>query len=185
MDDRVPLGTVPAELHDLAKAFNAMLSRLEDSFRRLSDFSSDLAHEMRTPISNLMTQTEVALSRSRSADEYREVLYSSLEEYGRLARMTSDMLFLAKSGDDTPLPRTETVDLATETAELFDFFGALAEERGAALELLGQGSVRGDRLMIRRAISNLLSNAIRYTPRGGAVQVRISTQETGAVRTCR
>jgi two-component system heavy metal sensor histidine kinase CusS len=182
MDDRLRLDSVPAELHDLAKAFNDMLARLEDSFRRLSDFSSDLAHEMRTPISNLMTQTEVALSRSRSADEYREVLYSSLEEYERLARMIADMLFLAKTGDGTLLPRNEIVDLAAETKELFDFFGALAEERGVALELLGQGSIRGERLMIRRAISNLLSNAIRYTPQGGLVRVRISPQESGAVQ---
>ena len=182
MGDRVPLSTVPAELHDLAQAFNEMLARLEGSFRRLSDFSSDLAHEMRTPISNLMTQTEVALSRSRSADEYREVLYSSLEEYERLARMISDMLFLAKADNGLILPRNETVDLAAETKEVFDFFGALAEERGVALELLGQGSIRGERLMIRRAISNLLSNAIRHTPQGGAIQVRITPQKSGEVQ---
>jgi two-component system heavy metal sensor histidine kinase CusS len=181
MDDRLLLDSVPAELHDLAKAFNDMLGRLEDSFVRLSDFSSDLAHEMRTPISNLVTQTEVALARSRSADEYREVLYSSLEEYERLARMIADMLFLAKTDDGMLLPRHERVDLAAEANELFDFFGALAEERGVALELLGQGSIRGDRLMIRRAISNLLSNAIRHTPPGGSVRVRIGSRESGAV----
>lgn len=182
MGDRVPLSTVPAELHDLAQAFNDMLARLEDSFRRLSDFSSDLAHEMRTPISNLMTQTEVALSRSRSPDEYREVLYSSLEEYTRLARMISDMLFLAKTDNGMILPRNEMVDLAAETKEVFDFFGALAEERGVELELVGQGSIRGERLMIRRAISNLLSNAIRHTTHGSRVQVRITPLETGEVR---
>jgi two-component system heavy metal sensor histidine kinase CusS len=90
MDDRLPLDSVPAELHDLAKAFNDMLARLGDSFGRLSDFSSDLAHGMRTPISNLVTQTEVDLSRSRSADEYREVLYSSLEEYERPATASTE-----------------------------------------------------------------------------------------------
>lgn len=182
MDARLAVDTVPAELHHLAQAFNDMLARLEKSFRRLSDFSSDLAHEMRTPVSNLMTQTEVALSRSRSADEYREVLYSSLEEYERLARMISDMLFLAKADNGLILPRNETVDLTAETKELFDFFGALAEERRVALQLLGQGSVRGERLMIRRAISNLLSNAIRHTPPGGLVQVCISPQKSGAVQ---
>ncbi len=140
------------------------------------------AHEMRTPVSNLMTQTEVALSRSRSAHEYREVLYSSLEEYERLARMISDMLFLAKTDHAMILPRNEVVDLTAEIRELFDFFGALAEERGVALELRGQGSIRGERLMIRRAISNLLSNAIRHTPQGGSVRVRISPRESGAVQ---
>lgn len=182
MEDRLPLATVPAELHDLAQAFNDMLARLESSLRRLSDFSSDLAHEMRTPISNLTTQTEVALSQSRSAAEYREVLYSSLEEYERLARMIADMLFLAKADNERILPRNEIVDLAAETRELFDFFGALAEERGVALELRGHGSIQGERLMIRRAISNLLSNAVRHTPQGGSVRVHIGPQASGAVQ---
>lgn len=96
--------------------------------------------------------------------------------------MIADMLFLAKAGEGMLLPRSETVDLAAETKELFDFFGALAEERGVALELLGQGTIRGERLMIRRAISNLLSNAIRYTPQGASVRVRISAQESGELR---
>jgi two-component system, OmpR family, heavy metal sensor histidine kinase CusS len=182
MHDRLPLDTVPAELKDLAQAFNDMLAGLEDSFGRLSDFSSDLAHEMRTPISNLMTQTEVALSRPRSTDDYREVLYSSLEEYVRLARMISDMLFLAQADHGMILPRNEMVDLAAETKQLFDFFGALAEERGVVLQLFGQGSIRGEKLMIRRAISNLLSNAIRHTTQGGLVQVRITQRESGEVQ---
>ena len=83
LDDRLPVGSLPVELHELARAFNEMLSRLEDSFRRLSEFSSDLAHELRTPIGNMMTQTQVALSRSRTAEEYREVLYSNSEEFDR------------------------------------------------------------------------------------------------------
>ncbi len=182
MDARVPLDTVPHELQDLANAFNDMLARLADSFRRLSDFSSDLAHEIRTPISNLIIQAEVALSRSRSADEYRDVLYSSLEEYRRLARMTSDMLFLAKTDHGMTLPRNEEIDLAAETGESFDYFAALAEERGITLALHGRGSVRGDRLMIRRAISNLLSNAIRHTPQGGSISVHIRPQPSGAAQ---
>jgi len=182
MDDRIPLEAVPRELNELASAFNQMLARLENSFRRLSDFSSDLAHEIRTPISNLIIQAEVALSRSRSADEYKDVLYSSLEEYRRLARMTSDMLFLAKTDQGMTLPRNEEVDLAAETRETIDYFAALAEERGVVLGLRGQGSIRGARLMIRRAISNLLSNAMRHTPQGGSVGVKIGSRETGQVQ---
>jgi two-component system heavy metal sensor histidine kinase CusS len=87
LDDRLPAATLPVELLDLATAFNEMLSRLEDSFRRLSEFSSDIAHELRTPIASMMTQTQVALSRVRTADSYREVLYSNAEEFDRLARM--------------------------------------------------------------------------------------------------
>jgi two-component system, OmpR family, heavy metal sensor histidine kinase CusS len=181
MDERLPLASVPAELHDLAQSFNDMLARLQDSFRKLGEFSSDLAHEMRTPITNLMTQTEVALSRPRSSAEYREVLYSSLEELGRLARMTSDMLFLAKSADGMQLPRSERVDLAAETQNVFDFFAALAEERDVSLERAGSCSIVGERLMIRRAIGNLLSNAIRHTPRGGTVRVQVRHTDSGAI----
>ncbi len=182
LHDRLPMAALPMELVDLAAAFNGMLSRLEDSFRRLSEFSSDLAHELRTPIGSLMTQTHVALSRTRSAEEYREVLYSNSEEYERLARMIGDMLFLAKSDNGLIVPRSESVDLAIEVRELFEFYDALAEDQGVSLALTGNGTVEGERLMIRRAISNLLSNAINHTPRGGCVDVRIGHDENGGVR---
>ena len=181
LHDRLPADALPRELVDLAAAFNGMLSRLEDSFRRLSEFSSDLAHELRTPIGSLMTQTQVALSRARSAEEYREVLYSNAEEYERLARMIADMLFLAKADNGLIMPRREEVDLAVEVRELFEFYDALAEDQGVRLELAGGGTVEGERLMIRRAISNLLSNAISHTPRNGCVSVRISRAEGGGV----
>lgn len=179
LGERLPPGSVPQELAPLAHAFNEMLTRLEDSFRRLSDFSSDLAHELRTPISNLMTQTQVALARARTADEYREILYSSLEEYERLSRMTSDMLFLAKADDGLVARRTERVDLAVEVERLFAFYEALAEEREVRLVAAGEGRARVDRDMLRRAISNLLSNALRHTPRGGVIRVTIGTDSTG------
>jgi len=182
LGERLPPESVPTELVDLATAFNAMLARLESSFRRLSDFSSDLAHELRTPISNLMTETQVALSKARSADQYREVLYSNLEECERLARMIADMLFLAKADNGLIVPSSEQVDLAAEARELFGFYEAYAEEQGVSLALAGAGSVRGDRLMLRRALSNLLSNAIRHTPRDGSVQVRIEKSGSGDTR---
>jgi two-component system, OmpR family, heavy metal sensor histidine kinase CusS len=182
LHDRLPLATLPSELVDLATSFNDMLSRLEDSFRRLSEFSSDLAHELRTPVTNLMTQTQVALSRSRSIDEYREVLYSNAEEYERLARMITDMLFLAKADNGLIVPPQEAIDVAREVRELFEFFDALAEEKGIALVVTGDGTLFGDRLMIRRAISNLLANAIDHAPRGGSVDVRIEPANGGALR---
>ena len=179
LHDRLSVETLPRELTDLANAFNGMLARLEDSFRRLSEFSSDLAHEFKTPLSNVMTQTQVALSRPRSVEEYREALYSSLEECDRLARTVSDMLFLAKADHDREIPTIEAVDLAGEIRDLFDFYDALAEERRITLECAGEGCVSGDRLMIRRALSNLLSNAIAHTPRGGIVRVSIARDEPG------
>jgi len=182
LGDRLSLEAVPAELSDLASAFNAMLARLEDSFRRLSYFSSDLAHELRTPVGNLVTETEVALSRARSADEYREVLYSNLEEYNRLSRMIGDMLFLAKADNGLIVPRRETVNLDAETRELFAFYDALAEEKGVGLVLEGAGTILGDRLMIRRALSNLLSNALRYTLRGNSIKISIDRPDSGQTR---
>jgi two-component system heavy metal sensor histidine kinase CusS len=116
-----------------------------------------------------MTQTQVALSKTRSSTEYREVLESNCEEFERLSRMISDMLFLAKSENGLIVPGQESFDLADEVTALFDFYGALAEENGVTLRLEGSGLVTGDRLMLRRAIGNLLSNALRYTPLEGAL----------------
>jgi len=182
LGERLSLEPVPPELSDLASAFNEMLARLEGSFRRLSDFSSDIAHELRTPVGNLVTETEVALSRARSAEEYREVLYSNLEEYNRLSRMIGDMLFLAKAENGLIVPRQETVNLAAEAQGLFAFYEALAEEKGIGLMLEGSGTMLGDRLMIRRALSNLLSNALRYASRGKSVTVNIERLASGETR---
>lgn len=166
---------VPVELTELAVSFNDMLNRIEDVFRRLSNFSADIAHELRTPITNLMTQTEVALSQVRSVEQYREVLYSNLEEYERMAKMVSDMLFLAQADNKLLKPEIADIDLSTEVLSLFDYFEAWAEERAVALVLDGSDvHVQGDRLMIRRALSNLLSNAIRHTPENGTVRVSVS-----------
>ena len=180
---RLPASGLPAELMPLATAFNAMLARLDESFRRLSEFSSNIAHELRTPISNLMTQTQVALSTARNRDEYKEILYSSLEEYERMAQMVGDMLYLAQADNGLLRPGLETVDLSSETTSLFDYFEAWAEERGVSLVQTGSASVPGDRLMLRRALSNLLSNAIRHTPQGHTVRVTLETPGDKAVVT--
>ncbi len=174
---RLPNEGLPPELAELAAAFNQMLDRLEDAFRRLADFSADLAHELRTPVSNLMTQTQVVLARSRDASAYREALESALEEYERLARMIEDMLFLAKADNRLIVPHRETVDLGLEARRLVEFYEALAEEAGVSLSVTGEARVAGDRLMLQRTLANLLGNAIRHTERGGAVQVRLDQSE--------
>lgn len=179
---RLSVESVPYELAELAETLNEMLLRLEESFKRLSDFSSDLAHELRTPVSNLLTQTQVTLSQARSAEEYREVLASNAEEFERLSRMISDMLFLAKSDNGPDVPHQEPVDLAAEVRGLFEYYDILAEDKNIALQHTGEGTVQGDRLMLRRAISNLLSNALRHTPCGGHVAVRIEDDDAGALR---
>jgi two-component system heavy metal sensor histidine kinase CusS len=174
LDTRIAIPELPPELAPLGESFNAMLARLEESFQRLSNFSSDLAHELRTPISVLMTQSQVALSRSRSTEEYREVLYSAVEEYERLARMIGDMLFLAKADNGLLVPAREAIDLRAEIGALFDFYDALVESKAIKLEATGAGIVDGDRIMIRRALGNLLSNAIRHAPRGSTIGADIA-----------
>lgn len=174
LNERMPADSVPVEMADLAASLNDMLARLQHDFQRLSDFSSDLAHELRTPISNLLTQTQVALSQHRDAAFYRDILASNAEEFQRLARMVSDMLLLAKAEHGLLLPHVEPMSLDEEVQALFDFYEALAEEKGISLHRTGSAPLQGDRLMIRRAISNLLSNALRHTPPHGLVTVRLS-----------
>ena len=123
---RLPVEAIPLELADLADALNGMLSRLEESFQRLSDFSSDLAHELRTPVSNLLTQTQVTLSKARSADDYRDILASNAEEFERLSRTISDMLFLAKADNKQIIPNQEPIDLAEEIGDLLEYYEVLA-----------------------------------------------------------
>lgn len=172
--ERLSITHLPAELRSLGISFNGMLDRLEEALARLSDFSSDIAHELRTPINNLMTQTQVSLSKDRSADEYREVLFSNMEEYERLARMIADMLFLAKADNGQIVPHLETIALRQEVEALFEFYDALAAEKHLQLECKGNASLSGDRLMLRRALSNLLSNAIRHANSDSRIEVALS-----------
>lgn len=175
LQERLPVDAVAIELQPLARAFNGMLDRLADSLSRLSGFSSDLAHELRTPINNLMTQTQVSLAKLRSADEYREVMYSNLEEFERMARMISDMLFLAKADNGLVTPRRQVVNLRREVESVFEFYDALAAERSVSLKLVGYAAVVGDSLMLRRAISNLVSNAVRHSHANSVIEVRLDS----------
>jgi two-component system heavy metal sensor histidine kinase CusS len=176
LDQRLAVTSVPLELAELAQSLNDMLARLQDAFMRLSDFSSDIAHELRTPVSNLMTQTQVALSKARSADEYRGILESNAEEFEHMARMISDMLLLAKAQNGLVIPHREQIDLAAEMRALFDYYDAVAAEKNLHLILEGAGAVSADRLMLRRALGNLLSNAVRHSGVGTRLRVNIGNR---------
>ncbi len=171
--ERIPDDSTPAELQQLVQAFNAMLARLEDAFVRLSNFSADIAHELRTPLSNLMTHTEVALTRGRSLEQYQDNLHSNLEELQRMSRMIDDMLFLAKADNGLIVPDAKPVALEQLCTQLLDYYQLPADERGVRFELTGAGTIQGDLAMLRRALSNLLSNALRYTPDGELISVTI------------
>ncbi|OWK35610.1 heavy metal sensor histidine kinase [Fimbriiglobus ruber] len=171
MNERIDATGLPAEIRDLAHTFNHMLDRLEDAFTRLGRFSADIAHELRTPVNNLRGEVEVTLGRSRSPDEYREVLGSCLEECGRLTRLIDSLLFLARAED----PKTELVavpvDVKAELSAVREFFAPAAAEAGVRLEVEAPPDliVRGDRQLLQQAVGNLVANALSHTPAGGSV----------------
>ncbi len=176
LNARLPEENMPPELAELAHSFNAMLGRLDDSFQRLSAFSADIAHELRTPLSNLLTHTQVTLTRPRPIEDYREALHSNLEELQWMAQLVNDMLYLAKADHGLLTPKREPLELAAEADVLLEFFAPLAEDAKVALSREGSARMEGDRSMLRRALSNLLDNALRFTPAEGVVRVRIVDQ---------
>ena len=173
LTQRLPQQHMPVELAELAQAFNAMLERLDDAFQRLSAFSADIAHELRTPLSNLLTQTQVILTQPRPLEDYREALHSNLEELQWMAQLVNDMLYLAKADHGLLMPKREPLSLADEVDALLEFFALLAEDAQVSLVREGSAHASGDRGMLRRALSNLLDNALRFTPAGGEVRVRM------------
>jgi two-component system heavy metal sensor histidine kinase CusS len=176
LKERIPLESVPHELELLVSSFNAMLGRLEDSFVRLSNFSADIAHELRTPISNLRTHTEVILTKKRAPEDYEENLYSNLEDLNRLSGIIDGMLFLAKSDNGLVLPEKQKIELRSVVEKLFEYYQLLADDIGVTLHVSGAGKVFGDLTMLDRMISNLLSNALRYTASGSKISVTIESE---------
>lgn len=159
------------ELKELEHAFNGMLARLDESFTRLSQFSSNLAHDMRTPLTNLLAAAQVALSQRRSADDYRDVIESSVDEYQRLSRMIEDMLFLARSDQaDAPLS-LRSLDAVAEAGRVAGYYETMAEDARVKIEVTGEGTVRADLLLLQRALSNLLSNALVQAPPDSIITV--------------
>lgn len=181
LDTRLDTAAAPDELQVLVQSFNAMLDRLHNSFQQLSRFSADLAHDFRTPINNLIVQTQVALSQNRSAEDYQTLLASNEEEYERLARMVESMLFLARADHAQLRPEKQPLDLCTELQRIADYFEGVADDAGVRLAVEAGGTINADAVMFRRAVNNLVANAIRYTPKGGLI--RLTSQESDLVMT--
>lgn len=183
LQTRLDPARVPRELSELVESFNEMLREIESGYLRLTNFSAEIAHELRTPLTNMITQTQVAVGTMRDAREYRDLLYSNLEEQERLARMVSDMLLIAQAEHGLMQPSTEAMDAFTEIHAVLAYIDALAEERGISFSVLGStASIRADRSMLRRALSNLLSNAVRHSSDGSVVSVGVSQPLEGRVR---
>lgn len=179
LHERIAGAGLPAELYALARAFNTMLDRLEQSFTRVSRFSDDVAHELRTPINNLRGEIEVALNRDRPPEAYRQVLGSALEECGRIARIIQSLLFLARGDDARGALRREEIDVGRELSAVHAFYEAAAEDRGVTLTVAAEPQLQArlDRTLFQQAVGNLLSNAIAHTPEGGDVRLEGRRQD--------
>ncbi|MGN6319172.1 heavy metal sensor histidine kinase [Trinickia sp.] len=180
MSTRLEVARAPAELQSLAASFNAMLDRLEHGYERLVQFSADLAHELRTPIGVLIGETQVALAHERSVPEYRRVLESNLEELERIARIAQNILFLAQADHGQQSIDRERIDLREELESIVEYFDGIAEERGITFEVDARGDMMANAIMCRRAIGNVVVNAVRYADAGTTVRLRGASDATGA-----
>jgi len=176
---RLRIEEAPLELEVMVRAFNRMLDRLEESFRRLTQFSSDIAHDLRTPIGNLMIETQVTLTQQRSIPEYEALLALNIEEYERLNRMIEKMLFLARADNAQVALHKNTISVDSELKHIAGYFEGMADEIGVTLDADATGALVADVILFRRAVSNLVANAIRHSPTGGHVTIHGHEQDPG------
>lgn len=180
LSQRLPEHDIPVELLTLAQSFNRVLDRLERAYRQLEAFNADVAHELRTPLLNLIGSTEVALSRDRTTADLRDVLSSNLEELERVKVIVNDMLFLARADRGERASGT-SVALDQVVNDVAEYLEPIFTDRRIALETEGRACVPGDVGLLRRAVTNLLSNALAYTPSGRAIRIEI-TMESDVAR---
>jgi len=185
--ERLSLEHTPTELVESTHAFNRMLDRVEAAFKRNAEFSSDLAHDLRTPINNLLGEAQVALSKPRCATEYRAVIESAIEDYERISRLIENMLFLSRADDPRAAINRVWIDLRPLLERGRGYYELLADERGVGLTLEMQGAepawqqVWADETLLNRAIGNLVANALRYAPRGTNIAVTTQVHDAGGV----
>jgi two-component system heavy metal sensor histidine kinase CusS len=179
LSTRLSEGNAPPEISRLIATLNTMLARLEDGFGRLSRFAADLAHEFRTPVGNLLGQSQVMLARPREAHEYQALLESNIEELERLARMIDSMLFLARAEHAELALDLRPVAIGEELARQVDYFEGLAEERGLTLVADGAGTLHADATLLRRALGNLVANAVRHARPGSAIRLTATRDADG------
>jgi two-component system heavy metal sensor histidine kinase CusS len=184
LHERIQAEGYPSELASLAATFNAMLDGLEESFERISRFSADIAHDLRTPVNNIRGEAEVALARARTVDEYRDALGSCLEEAVRLSDLIGDLLFLARSESPLAHVHRESINIGELLSGIREYYEAPAADRGVSLSTVVPEEpliAKLDRTLLQRAVGNLVSNALAHTPPGKSVVLGASI-EPAAVR---
>lgn len=174
LSDRISAEGLPLELLNLADTMNAMLSRLEESFNRLSQFSSDIAHELRTPIHNLRGLVEVVLTSISTSEQSRELLIPCQDECRRLSTMIENLLFLAKTENPQMKIDSCRLNAGQELATMYEYYDAAAAEANIGLSFTSEDDLQfdADRLLLQRALGNLIENALKYTPAGGKILLR-------------
>ena len=174
LHQRIDPRSLPKELKPLGWAFNKMLDRLESSVLRLKQFSSDLAHELRIPVNNLIGETEITLSRTHSIEEYQQVLISNMEEYHRIAHLIENILFLSRAENPQLELQKTLLNIHDEISVACEYYQAMADEKNILVSYDGKASLEANSIMFRRMICNLLSNAIKYNQPGGWVRFNIT-----------
>jgi two-component system, OmpR family, heavy metal sensor histidine kinase CusS len=182
LDDRLVLKEPVEELQPWIDQFNGLMDRLQRAYVQLEGFNADVAHELRTPLANVMGQTEVALSRERSPEALRDTLVSNLEEMQRLAALVNDMLFLSQADRGAVARRGKAASLAALAQQVVDFHEAPLEDAGLTVQIEGGVSAAVDEPLFKRAVSNLLGNAIRFAEPGSRIVIRIAAEASAQVR---
>lgn len=176
MSERLEIQEWPTELKTLGNKFNIMLDRMQISFERLSQFSSDIAHELRTPLHNLQGITEIELVKDSHTEEHRRMLELYMQEYRHLGKLLENLLFLARSDNGQLRIEKEILNARKEILFICEYYQVLAEERGIEISCTGEAMVYADPTFFKRVISNVLSNALRHTPIKGTINITIQTQ---------
>jgi two-component system heavy metal sensor histidine kinase CusS len=167
----------PRELKPLAIAFDDMLKRLDDSFTRLSQFSADLAHELRTPIANMIGEAQVALTRDRTAAEYRETIESTVGECERLSRIVDNLLFVARADAAREPIARKRFNARAAVEKIAAFYQTIADDHHVTISCSGEAQIYADPDLFERALGNLLDNALRFTPENGSIQITLSEHD--------
>jgi len=183
LNDRLPVHNPDDELGRLATVFNETLTRLESSFDQMRRFTADASHELRTPLTAIRSVGEVGLRGHRDEANYREIIGSMLEEVDRLALLVDRLLTLSRADTGQAKPSADVVDISEMAKELAEQLSVLAEEKDQKITV--HSSVVppwiGDRVMLRQALLNLVDNAIKYTPAGGRIDIRVAQGTEGAI----
>lgn len=180
LHERINLNEWPKELKSFGKKFNTMLDRIQSSFIQLSQFSSDIAHELRTPVHNLRGITEIALSNESFSDEYRQILEKYMNEYQHLSKLIENLLFLARSDHGQLILQKEIINAQEEISNICDYYQAVALENKIELTCTGNANIAVDPTHFKRVISNLISNALKYTQPNGKILINIEAMDQWA-----